>query len=76
MIGATSRRPYFTPQGHTLYYLLIYDKSGGAPTEMLHRSFLASGQNHFYYLKSETKPFNVLIARTCPLVTEFADKLR
>ena len=74
MIGATSRRPYFTPQGHNAYN--IYDKSGGAPTKMLHRSFLASGQNHFYYLKSETKPFNVLIARTCPRVTEFADKLR
>ena len=27
-------------------------------------------------LKSATKPFNVLIACTCPLITELADKLR
>ena len=27
----------------------------------------------FYILKSATKPFNLLLACTCPLVTEFAD---
>ena len=43
MIGAHNPAPYFTPQGHTPYYkghtLIIYVKSGGAPTKMLHRSF-------------------------------------
>ena len=29
-----------------------------------------------FILRSATKPFNVLIACTCPLITELADKLR
>ncbi len=42
-----------------------------------HKVWVKRKENVFlYYLKSATKPFNVLLACTCPLITELADKLR
>ena len=35
-----------------------------------------AGKMNYYLLKSATKPFNVLIACTRPLITELSDKLR
>ena len=34
---------------------------------------VCAGSKSFFNLKSATKPFNLLLACTCPLVTEFAD---
>ena len=35
--------------------------------------FLRERMEKVFDLKSATKPFNLLLACTCPLVTEFAD---